>query len=213
MITAEEKQYFKEQEAKYTTLNDIEHDCWDRILRGALSSRDDFHQPVVGTISNNTSSLRTVVLRKVWTADKQLAFHTDARSGKLLDLSLNDSISWLFYSQRHRIQIRLGGTAKILTDTPLVHENWNKALERSVKCYMGTLPPSTIATEATSGLPAEYEFREPTRAESVGAIDNFAIVVTEVKWMEWLWLNFKGHRRAQFVYNDDLTFRGDWLVP
>jgi pyridoxamine 5'-phosphate oxidase len=129
------------------------------------------------------------------------------------DLTLNDSISWLFYSSRHRLQIRLGGKAQILTDTPLVRESWNKTLERSAKTYMTTLAPSTIVAGATTGLSPEYELREPTRAESAEAVGNFAVVVTQVNWMEWLWLNKKGHRRAQFVYNDDLTFKGDWLVP
>jgi pyridoxamine 5'-phosphate oxidase len=213
MITHEEKEYYRAQEARFTTLESIEKASWESMLSGALSSKSDFNQPVIGTIAKSVSSLRTVVLRKVWTDDKKLAFYTDLRSGKINDLTLNDNISWLFYSPRHRLQIRLGGKAEILTDTPLVRESWNKTLESSAKTYMTTLAPSTIVAQATSGLSPEYELREPTRAESAEAVSNFAVVVTEVEWMEWLWLNKKGHRRAQFVYNEDLTFKGDWLVP
>ena len=212
-MTEEEKQYYQAQQTKFNSLHNIEQDCWERISRGALSSRDDFHQPVVATISGDMSSLRTVVLRNAWSQDKKVAFHTDTRSGKIHDIALNNNISWLFYSQRHRVQIRLGGKAEIQKNTPFAEESWQKALGKSVKCYVGETAPGTISLEATSGLPEKYANREPTRTESKEAINNFAVVVTQVMWMEWLWLNSRGHLRAQFVYNGDNTFKSNWLVP
>jgi pyridoxamine 5'-phosphate oxidase len=213
MINTEDKKYFQEQESKFATLDSIEKDCWEQLQRGALSIKSDFHQPVIGTISDGACSLRTVVLRKTEIAEKQLVFHTDTRSGKIADLAINNTVTWLFYSQRHRIQIRVKAKALVLIDTPIAREIWLKTPEKSAKSYMTTLAPGTIAANATSGLPNEFDLREPTKTEMNAAVGNFAVVVTQVEWMEWLWLNKSGHRRAQFVYNADLTFKGDWLVP
>ena len=201
------------QERVWATLESIEADCWARILRGALSAKDDYHQPVVATIAQGVSSLRTVVLRKVWPDQKALAFHSDARSGKVADLAANPNISWLFYSPRHRVQIRLGGRARVETDSELVQAHWDKAAQRSVKCYLTTDPPGTPAPEATSGWPLVFEERDPSPDENEVGRAHFAMVITEVRWMEWLWLNHKGHRRARFVYDDKGGFEATWLVP
>jgi pyridoxamine 5'-phosphate oxidase len=213
MMTTDDKNYFQEQEAKFATLESIEQDCWEQLLRGALSSKSDFHQPVIGTVSDGVCSLRTVVLRKTVTAEKKLVFHTDTRSGKIKDLALNNTVTWLFYSQRHRVQIRVKAKAHILIVTPISREIWHKTPEKSAKSYMTTQAPGTIVPKATSGLPTEFALREPNLIEMNAAVGNFAVVVTQVEWMEWLWLNKSGHRRAQFVYNADFTFKGDWLVP
>ena len=42
---------------------------------------------------------------------------------------------------------------------------------------------------------------------------NFGVVTTKIKWMEWLWLNSSGHRRANFVYDEAGAFTANWLVP
>jgi pyridoxamine 5'-phosphate oxidase len=212
-VTIEDKKYLQDQEARFASLDSIEQDCWEQLQRGALSSRSDFHQPVIGTISDGTCSMRTVVLRKTVTTEKQLVFHTDNRSGKISDLTINDTVTWLFYSQRHRIQIRVKAKAHIFVDTPVTREIWLKTPEKSAKSYLTTLAPGTISPTATSGLPNHLAMREPTKTEMNAAVGNFAIVVTQVEWMEWLWLNKSGHRRAHFLYNADFSFKGDWLVP
>lgn len=213
MKETEHNAYFEAQEQAWNSLESIETDIWARLLRGALSSKDDYHQPVVATVSNGLSSLRTVVLRKVWTAEKALAFHTDMRSGKVSDLQNNPTISWLFYSPRHRVQIRVGGVARIETASDLVQAHWDKAAQRSVKCYLTTDPPGTTAPMATSGWPEIFEERDPSPEENAIGRTHFGIVVTDVQWIEWLWLNHKGHRRARFIYDDKKQFQASWLVP
>ena len=56
------------------TLTEIEKDCWLRLLNGSLRSKDAFHNPVVANVSGNLPVTRTVVLRKVITAEKKLFF-------------------------------------------------------------------------------------------------------------------------------------------
>jgi pyridoxamine 5'-phosphate oxidase len=203
----------KEQALLFETLETIEADCWKRIQKGALAHQHDFHQPMVGTVSGAFANLRTVVLRKVWAEKKQLAFYTDSRSGKINDLSKNNSTSWLFYSARHRLQIRLGGSSIVHTQSSLADEQWKKSRIRSRKCYLATLSPGVPVSTASSGLPVILEQRDPDESESEAGRKNFAVVVTKVKWMEWLWLHHEGHRRAEFRYNENGSYRASWLIP
>jgi len=95
------------------SLRDLEIDTWNRLVNGAVKSRDPLHTPCVATHSGNDISLRTVVLRKAIPDTKELRFHTDIRSKKWQELTLNPSISALFYDAADRIQIRVKGRAEL----------------------------------------------------------------------------------------------------
>ena len=41
---------------------------------------------------------------------------------------------------------------------------------------------------------------------------NFAVILTKIKSIEWLYLAAKGHRRAKFEYQKD-TIKKYWLTP
>lgn len=195
------------------TLPQLEQDCWARLLNGALKSKDAFHNPVLGTYNTNGISLRTVVLRKVITANKQLIFNTDTRSGKVTDILANPNISWLFYNQSSRIQIRVGATAIVHTTSELGTQAWDRTNATCRKVYMGLQAPGTINATPTSGLTTALEQQDPLLPDTEVAKENFATVVTTACYMEWLWLNSRGHRRAVFHYNNGLLNSSNWLVP
>jgi pyridoxine/pyridoxamine 5'-phosphate oxidase len=152
-------------------------------------------------------------LRKVNIAEKQLAFHTDIRSGKWNDLQQQNKISWLFYDAAARIQIRLNGTAALHHDDKIADEGWQSSTMSSRKIYLGEQSPSAISPLPVSGLPTAFEANDPTPEECIAGRKNFGIVVTTITWMEWLWLNSRGHRRAGFKYLDDGSFTANWLIP
>ena len=195
------------------SLEGLEKDAWLRLLNGSVKYKDVLHNPVVANVNDYGINLRTVVLRKVNIAKKQLAFHTDIRSGKWNDLQQKNNISWLFYDSPGRIQIRLSGTATLHQDDVVADEAWTASNMSSRKIYLGEIGPSVIAVSPVSGLPAAFEANDPTPEESKAGRKNFGIVITSVSWMEWLWLNSKGHRRAGFKYFEDGSFRADWLIP
>jgi pyridoxamine 5'-phosphate oxidase len=194
-------------------LAEVEKDCWVRLLNGSLRARDALHNPTVANTNEHGVNMRTVVLRKVNTIEKTLAFHTDIRSGKWKELSKNNNISWLFYDAAGRYQIRLAGKAMLHLNDRIADESWLKSNENSRKIYMGAVAPSQQSDIPTSGLPIEFETGNPTLEESEMGRPNFGIVITKVYWMEWLWLNSRGHRRASFNYADDNSFVANWLVP
>ena len=194
------------------SLTDIEKDCWRRLLNGALKSKDALHNPTVANINIHGVNLRTVVLRKVVTAQKTLTFHTDVRSGKWKELSENDSISWLFYDAGARIQIRLSGKTSLHNDDDIANEAWLHSTANSRKVYTGNIAPTQISEMPTSGL-STNENDKATIEKSEAGRENFGLVITKVNWMEWLWLNSEGHCRASFTYNDEKSIVANWLVP
>jgi pyridoxamine 5'-phosphate oxidase len=194
-------------------LLDLEKDCWIRLLNGALKGRDSLHTPTVANINKHGINMRTVVLRKVDTKEKTLAFHTDIRSGKWNELQENNNISWLFYDAASRYQIRLSGKASMHCDDTLVDDAWLKNTPHSRKIYMGETAPSKNSDGPTSGVPEVFQSKDPSVEQSEVGRKNFGIIVTKVCWMEWLWLNSDGHRRASFKYNDDNGIEANWLVP
>jgi 3-hydroxyisobutyrate dehydrogenase len=86
------------------SLNELEQDCWNRLVTGAIKSRNPFHTPSVATLSKGEVSMRTVVLRKALPEERELRFHTDVRSIKWDDLLIIPAISALFYDADARVQ-------------------------------------------------------------------------------------------------------------
>ncbi|MFY7899681.1 MAG: pyridoxamine 5'-phosphate oxidase family protein [Chitinophagaceae bacterium] len=194
----------------FYTLEDIEKDCWIRLMNGALKSKDAFHVTSVATFNNDSIDLRTVVLRKVLPNDKVVRFHTDIRSHKWSALQKNNTISLLFYDAASRIQIRLKGKAYLHYSDTIAMDAWQNTVLSSRRCYLATQAPSSVIDYPTSGLSEKFELHDPTVSESELGKNNFGVVSIKVASLDWLWLHHSGHRRAYFDYLfQSLT----WLIP
>ena len=196
----------------YTTyhLPELEQDCWDRLVTGAIKSRTPFHTPSIATLHQSDVSLRTVVLRKTLPTERELRFHTDVRSPKWQELSQNPSISALFYDAVDRIQLRIKGKAVLHHTNEITAEAWQKTSLSSRKCYLTLFSPSSFTEESTSGLTDDIEHENFTLAESESGYSNFGIVSIHVQSIDWLWLNHAGHRRAYFDYEQGVN---SWMIP
>jgi 3-hydroxyisobutyrate dehydrogenase len=192
------------------SLEDLEQDIWVRLVTGAVKSRNPFHTPCVATMDKGEVSLRTVVLRKALAKERELRFHTDIRSPKWKELTLNPSISALFYDAGDRIQLRVKGQAVLQYKNDLTAEAWKNTSSSSRRCYLTLHSPSSFAEIPTSGLSEEIEQENFTLAESEMGYSNFGIVSIQVHSIDWLWLNHAGHRRAFFDYTDG-SFQ--WMIP
>ena len=192
------------------SLSDLEKDIWNRLVNGAVKSRDPFHTPSVATHSGNDISLRTVVLRKAVPESKELRFHTDTRSKKWQELTINPSISALFYDAADRIQIRVKGRAVLQFKNDITAAAWQKTSLSSRRCYLTNFDPSSFTDYPTSGLPEHIEQEKFTLEESEIGFKNFGIVSIQVQNIDWLWLHHAGHRRAFFDYTDG-SFQ--WMIP
>jgi general stress protein 26 len=195
------------------TLKELEQDVWKRLEKGAISYKDALHNSVVANVNTHGVNMRTVVLRKAWPPQKQLAFYTDTRSGKWKELDKQNTISWLFYDAENCIQIRLSGDATLHHDDSIAAESWDATTINNRRNYSGRERPSSVVEFPLSGMPAAFETNDPTPEDSLNGRKNFGVVITKVQWMEWLWLNNNGHRRATFTYMEDGSFTANWLIP
>ncbi len=191
-------------------LSDLEKDCWQRLVTGAQKSRHPFHTPSVASFAKEGISLRTVVLRKAIAETRELRFHTDIRSPKWEELSLNPTISALFYDANERIQLRIKGQAVLLADNEITSLAWEKTTLSSRRCYLTEFSPSSFTDQPTSGLSEAVEQENLSLEESESGYQNFGIVAIQVQSIDWLWLNHAGHRRALFDYE---TAQYQWMIP
>lgn len=192
------------------SIDELEKDCWSRLINGAIKSRDPFHTPCVATINKGDVSLRTVVMRKVLPLSREISFHTDTRSNKWKELEADNTISALFYDASARIQLRVQGKAVLHFKNEITTEAWQKTVLSSRRCYLTELSPSSFSDFPTSGLSEEIEQENFTLEESEIGQQNFGVVSIQVASIEWLWLNHSGHRRALFDYVEG-SYR--WMIP
>lgn len=197
----------------YNDLSSIEKDCWQRMVSGALHANDVMHNAAVANTNALGINMRTVVLRKASPAEKQLFFYTDTRSGKWAELERQNNISWLFYDAEAYIQIRLSGAVNLHTYDRLADAAWAENTLSNRKNYLSELSPSTETANPVSDLTPATEKVYLTMEQSEAGRKNFGLIITNIVWMEWLWLNKNGHRRANFIYGKDNNFMANWLVP
>ena len=188
-------------------INEVFTICWGKLLYGSLITSNAYHTGVVGTQLNGRVNLRTVVLRAVDPDEKQVIFYTDIRSAKMEALKANAEMSWLFYDAEDKTQVALAGNAVIHHQDAFALQHWGKVGENGRKAYMAIPAPSTGIDHPGDGL--EYSKNGITDEDGY---KNFAVITTEVNYIDWLSLKEGGHRRAEFRLINN-SWKGQWLVP
>jgi len=194
------------------SLDIILEEVWQLLQQAVKDRRHPMHLGTFATVRNGMPEVRTVVLRGVCKDARQLFCHTDIRSAKIGDLRTNPNCAWLFYHPELKIQLRFVGKATVWHQTPLSEERWQRTQLMSRRCYATLLPPGTLVSEPTSGLPDYLIERSPTEEESEIGKENFAVVETKVHALDWLRLDAKGHRRAKFEWENE-QLSASWAIP
>lgn len=184
------------------------------ICEGAKDRRCPAHHPVVGTVSaQGEPRQRVMILRGADWSNNQLRFHTDIRAGKADDLNHNARASVLIYDEERKIQLRMSGTASVTGDDA-AKEPWQNSTLFARRCYLADPAPGSPSKQPTSGLAPDMEGRQPDEAEVEKARTNFAVLLFEIKQIEWLYLANAGHRRALFNCKEPGdAWQMRWLVP
>ncbi len=195
-----------------TDLDDVLETTWRQLTEGAKYSAAPFHLGVLATRGAEGPSLRTVVLRAVFPEQRMLLCHTDARSGKLNEIGADNTIAWLFYDAKIKVQLRLSGTARIHTDDALAKTQWERTRLSARCCYLTAYSPGTSIKSAGGGMPVNLEDRSPSMAESEQGWTNFAVVACHIETVDWLSLNAHGHRRAKYCW-DGAMWQATWIAP
>ncbi len=190
-------------------------EAWALVTGAARNRRSPCHTPVVATVDpSGLPQLRVMVLREAIPESRLLRFHTDVRSHKISQLGQSNAVSVLLYDAALNVQLRLSGSAQIVTDGQDIDDIWHDAERYARRCYMAEAAPGSVADGPTSGLPSWVQGIKPEESDLVPARANFAVLRVTIDRIDWLYLATTGHRRAAWDYDTGAhKWSGRWLIP
>ncbi|HEU0153991.1 MAG TPA: pyridoxamine 5'-phosphate oxidase family protein [Arenimonas sp.] len=194
----------------FDSLDAVWTHAWARLLAGARSGADPFHQGVLATVSAEGPQARYAVLRAVDPTGGTVAFHTDRRSPKRAQLEADPRVAWCFFG--HGEQVRLSGTVHLHLDDAEAEAAWAASRRASRQNYAGAgAPGSRVHLPGDGGPPGLGA--PPLDAEAMAfARGNFALARLRVQALDWLSLSAQGHVRARFAREGD-GWQADWTTP
>jgi len=199
------------------TLTEIYEDLWRSLADALDGPTSAMRLPVVATVSaHGKPQARTMVLRDVDLEAGRLMFFSDARGGKLDDLSSTPEAQLVFFHPVKQLQLRVSGAVSQLP-ADQVEGIWS-ALPVELKVLYGAQPaPGFKVDIASSGLSKglfDETLRELDRQElAEKGAQNFAVFYVKALQIEWLLLTTDGNRAARFeLENGDLK-AANWRIP
>jgi pyridoxamine 5'-phosphate oxidase len=182
-------------QARIDSLSLVETAIWQELQQAALQPGHEWRTMALATIEGDSAQARSVVLREVNAAARQLVFFTDARSPKVAQMRTRPHGMLLCWSSQLSWQLRLQVGLEVETTGLKVSSRWARLkLTPAAQDYLSPLPPG-------SPVAARYE---PERASR----SHFAVVSARVLSTDWLELHADGHRRARFGADG-----AHWLQP
>ena len=198
------------QPAYYEDFNEIKKKIW-LMLDDAISNRaSQVRIPTFICGDQSDFDGRIVVLRKSDQHNNTVQFHSDIRSDKIEKLKKNPKAAMLFYDKEEKIQVRLKIECVVNHNNEITKESWSKTQHISRKCYLVDNGPGSESEIPTSGLKPELDSFDYTKEQSEEGYKNFTVIQCKIKFIEWLYLAAKGHRRARFDLENN---KDTWLVP
>ena len=198
------------QPAYYEDFYEIKKKIW-LMLDDAISNRaSQFRIPTFICGDQSDFDGRIVVLRKSDQHNNTVQFHSDIRSDKIEKLKRNPKAAMLFYDKDEKIQVRLKIECVVNHNNDITKESWSKTQHISRKCYLVDNGPGSESEIPTSGLKPELDNFDYTKEQSEEGYKNFTVIQCKIKFIEWLYLAAKGHRRARFDLENNID---TWLVP
>jgi hypothetical protein len=163
----------------------IETSLWQELHRAAQQTGHEWRTMALATVEGDEAQARSIVVREVDVARRELVFFTDARSAKVSQMKGRPIGTMLCWSSRISWQLRLRVELDVQTSGLTVSSRWARLkLTPAAQDYLSPLPPGSPMTEPF----------EPERASR----SHFAVVTARVLSIDWLELHADGHRRAFF---------------
>ncbi|MEN8928819.1 MAG: pyridoxamine 5'-phosphate oxidase family protein [Flavobacteriales bacterium] len=168
------------------------------LINGHVKRGHPFRYFTLGTSKSNAPQLRTVVLRKV-KSDFVILVYTDLRSQKIAEIKENNAVSALFYHPKKLIQIKIEGSAEIITDKDELKPFWGNISDKSKKDYTTNLAPGCI-------------IKSPNKVDYTNEVNHFCMLKIKPTYIEYLKLTRPNHIRIGYSKVDG-EFKGEFLVP
>ena len=186
-----------------------------RLLEEAIGDpTSPVRTPVLISVSTDgLAQGRTVVLRGFNRQQRQLTIYTDARSAKVAQLRAQPTCTLVAYQPNPMMQLRLSTNAIVNHNNEITHEAW-AVMPGPNRCnYLTDPDPGSISGQPTDGRPVINAESVPTNNENKIAYSHFSVIVFTINELEWLYLPRRGHRRAQFIWDEANSLQSDWLIP
>ena len=174
---------------------DMYRAVWKQLPRAAHDRHHEWRTPVMSSVnSQGAPQARTVVLREVNTATKELTFYSDSRSPKVAELQTSPQTALVFWSKRLSWQLRVSARVRVDTAGPLLDAAWLRVSQSPAAAdYLSATAP---------GSPLHPPDNTPNQQH------HMAILVAQVDVLDWLELARTGHRRALLTPDS-----AEWRVP
>jgi len=185
---------------------------WSRLVVACGTTNDPWRTPALATGSGTDRGLRTVVLRAVDADRRELTLFSDSRAGKVRQLTSRNLADWLFYDPTEKVQLRLHGISRCHWKDTESRRLWENVPPVNRVNYCATVPPGTELPERGTGLPGDLAGQKLTLENTARGWEHFAVLITTVTDMDWLWLRTEGHWRARFTWTND-EWKGTWVAP
>jgi len=161
------------------------------LLAATLSARHGLHLPTLATVdTDGAPEARTVVLRHVDAARREIRFHTDLRSPKVAAIRRDPRVALHWYDPAQRVQVRIPAVATIHHADAVTAEAWAAAAAMSRACYAADRGPGTSLGEFPPAPPA------PADGDDAG-LRHFAVVACRFDAVDLLCLHASGHQRVR----------------
>jgi pyridoxamine 5'-phosphate oxidase len=182
---------------RLSTLAEVEAALWQELERAVRKKAHGWRTPVLATVAARGDAVeadaRTVVLREVNAAAKELLIYSDARAAKALQLRANPRGTFVMWSKDLGWQLRCQARLSLQDEGLAVSSRWaTLKLSPAAQDYLAPLPPGSLLTAAPAVAQREY----------------FAVITAVVEEIDWLELHLLGHRRARFSGG-----LAQWLQP
>lgn len=184
--------------ATITDLAELERTIWRELAQAPQDRGHGWRVSSLATLSEDgEAQVRSVVLRDVDAAERQLVIYTDARSPKAAQLGRHPRGQLLCWCGDRSWQLRIDVTAEVQTAGLDVSSRWARLkLSPGAQDYLSPVPPGTPLADVRPVV---------ERASR----NHFALIVATVHDIDWLELSEGGHRRARFRTGG----QREWLQP
>jgi len=169
-------------------LQNIIDQIWAGLAKAAGQADHPWRLPVLGTQGLNGPEVRTMVLRSVDSATRQLTSQTDIRSTKVPGFRKDPRVAWHFFDSQTKVQVRANGRVTVHHDDEVTHAAWAAVPEANKYNYAMPLAPGSLS------------LGQAQLGNAAAAYANFALLSAEITFVDWLQLGDKQHRRAQFTW-------------
>jgi pyridoxine/pyridoxamine 5'-phosphate oxidase len=181
-------------------LETLHSQIWEALAVAVNTPSNAWRTPVLATFGLGEPDARTVVLREVDPHQRGLVCFSDHRARKVAELHINPVAAWCFYDPVSRVQLRARGETRVNINNDLTHQVWRSLPHSSRQLYASTPRPGERIVQ-----PWELAFGDRP-------MDNFAVLVTTVRELDWLCLGDAVHRRARYRWDRD-AWEGHWAAP